>query len=325
MAIAAQCVAPDIYQARIPLPYQLNHVYCYLLRDASGWAVVDTGLNWPEARAAWFSYFEQLGINPKEDIRKIVLTHMHPDHFGMAGWFQEQSSAPVYISERDFHAAKRMWYEREDRVEDMRRYFRKCGLPENEIPGVLKAGDDTAVLTMPLPSQVKTISGGDQIVIGDRAFSVISASGHSDGQVIFYHAPEELMLSGDHVLMKITPNIGLWPESDPAPLGRYLASLMSLRNLPVKLALPGHKTVISDWQGRIEELQVHHVQRLAQLRDASMPGATVYQAAEKIFDFSRLTAHEIRFALAETLAHLEHLRDENILKRDDSEVLIFHG
>jgi len=325
MAITAHLVAPDIYQARIPLPYQLNHVFCYLLRDGSGWTIVDTGLNWPEAQAAWFAYFEQLGINPKEDIRKIILTHMHPDHFGMAGWFQSQSGAPIYISERELHTVHYIWYAWAAREVNMRHYFQKCGLPENLVETAIQAGNSTAALTAPLPKQIEPLPADGQIVIGDRTFSVITAPGHSDGQALFYHAPEELLLSGDHVLLKITPNIGLWPESDPAPLARYLASLDALCDLPVKLALPGHKSVIHNWQARINELQAHHAQRLALLHEKSARGITVFQAAGEIFDLSRLTQHEIRFALAETLAHLEYLGDTGALQREDGDVYFFKG
>ncbi|MBE2181921.1 MAG: MBL fold metallo-hydrolase [Anaerolineae bacterium] len=325
MVTNAHQVAPDIYQLRIPLPYLLNHVYCYVLRDTGGWTIMDTGLNWPDARAAWALYFEQLGINPKTDIQKIIITHMHPDHFGMAGWLQGQSGAPVYISGRDGNAARRVWYEWKDRVEDMRTFFQTCALPETMMQKVLSAGNETALLTAPLPERIESINGGDQLVIGERVFSVISAPGHSDGQILFYHAPEELLISGDHVLMKITPNIGLWPETESAPLSRYLASLTALRDLPVKLALPGHKSVIQHWQKRIEELQTHHMDRLALLQQAASPGVNVYEATGKIFDLSRLTPHEIRFAIAETLAHLEHLHDAHLIEREDGEIFTFHG
>ncbi len=325
MVMNAHSVAPDIYQVRIPLPYLLNHVYCYLLRDSAGWAIVDTGLNWPEARAAWEACFEQLEINPKTDIQKIVVTHMHPDHFGMAGWFQAQSGAPVYLSAHDRDTALRVWYEWPDRSEEMRVFFQKCALSEDKIREVIAAGDDTAQLTTPLPDQLERIEG-DTITIGDRNFRVIPAQGHSDGQVLFYHEPEGLMISGDQVLMKITPNIGVWPETAPAPLARYLASLASLHELPVKLALPGHKTVIHHWQARIKELQAHHEDRLALLQKAVTSNTTVFEAMCKIFDMSRLTSHEVRFALAETLAHLEYLRDAGrIGSQDTGDTFLFHG
>jgi glyoxylase-like metal-dependent hydrolase (beta-lactamase superfamily II) len=101
--------------------------------------------------------------------------------------------------------------------------------------------------------------------MGGRLFQTLLAPGHADGQLLFYQPAEALLLSGDHVLMKITPNIGYWPTSEPDPLGRYLDSLAELRPLPVKLALPGHRTLIHHWDHRIGELIHHHVERLEKM------------------------------------------------------------
>ena len=110
--------------------------------------------------------------------------------------------------------------------------------------------------------------------------------------------------------MKITPNIGLWPESDPHPLQRFLASLNEVRSLDVRLALPGHRALITDWRGRIDEIIAHHEERLERTLDAVGSGATAYQIAGQLFDFQRLSVHEMRFALVEALAHLDYLIEQ---------------
>jgi glyoxylase-like metal-dependent hydrolase (beta-lactamase superfamily II) len=308
-------VAEDIYQVRIPLPYLLNHVYCYLLRGDDGWTVVDTGLNHPEAQEIWKSVFTALNIQPS-DIRRIVLTHMHPDHFGMAGWFQEISGAPVMISQRDYDAAQIMWIHRGGRDHILAAFFVQCGTRPEDAQIITDATEATAKMTAPYPQRFEFLEPDTTMTFGGRDFQVIAAPGHCDGQLIFYHEADKLLLSGDHVLMKITPNIGLWPHIDPAPLARYLASLNTLRDLDVQVALPGHKSLITDWRGRIGELLAHHDHRLALMRDAAK-GATVYDVSRAIFDFDRLTVHELRFALAETLAHLEYLRETGVLARED--------
>ena len=133
---------------------------------------------------------------------------------------------------------------------------------------------------------------------------------------MLYDADDKLLLCGDHVLMKITPNIGRWPDSDPDPLKHFLESLEALKQLDVRLALPGHRWLIRDWQGRLSELIEHHHERLEHTLDALEGGAeTVYEVAIEVFKIERFTTHEWRFAAAETLAHLERLRAEDKVAR----------
>src|SRR5690606_10099486 len=128
--------------------------------------------------------------------------------------------------------------------------------------------DDTYSMTLPHPPKMEHMHAGTTVQLGERSFQTIHAPGHSDGQILFYDAADHLLLSGDHVLMKITPNIGLWEHSDPDPLGHFMASIAELQALDVRLALPGHKKLIEDWRGRIDELLEHHEHRLTITLDA---------------------------------------------------------
>jgi glyoxylase-like metal-dependent hydrolase (beta-lactamase superfamily II) len=317
-------VAEGIYQIRIPLPFALNIVNCYLLDDGDRWTIVDTGLNRPEAQMGWRAAFEALNISP-DAIHQIVLTHMHPDHYGMAGWLQRQcpERPPVRMSPREWAAAQGTWIRPHWHDDLLSEHVTRCGVPPDVTAEVVRAGAETAAMTAPHPELVETLEPGSTIYMGKREFTIIEAPGHSDGQLLFYCAGEGLMISGDHVLMKITPNIGIWPHTEPQPLRRYLASLRELRQLDVWLALPGHKSVITDWRGRIGELLAHHDQRLEAMYQAVGSGSTVYEVSQHIFDFGKLTHHEVRFAVAETLAHLEHLRDEERMIREEGEVWVY--
>jgi glyoxylase-like metal-dependent hydrolase (beta-lactamase superfamily II) len=300
-------IADDIVQARIPLPYKLNSVNCYLLRGADGWTLIDTGLNTAAARAQWKAARQALDIRP-EDIKKIVLTHMHPDHFGMAGWWQRQAKtpAPLFLPERE-RRQMQAFYRRQN-TPLYHKWMLDCGMDAESVDHIEQALFSTRDSTRPHPVQQSFLRADATVRLGEREFRTIHAPGHSDGQMIFYDAADRLMLSGDHVLMRITPNIGSWPHSEPDPLGRYLGSLRELAALDVRLALPGHKWLITDWRGRIEELIAHHQQRLEHTQDAIQPvPRTVLQVAAQLFDLERLTPHEWRFALAETLAHLNYL------------------
>jgi glyoxylase-like metal-dependent hydrolase (beta-lactamase superfamily II) len=131
-----------------------------------------------------------------------------------------------------------------------------------------------------------------------------------------YDAVDKLLFCADHILLKITPNVGLWPGSDDDPLAAFLDSLRELSTLDVRLGLPGHKTLIHDWHGRIAELEHHHDERLAGIATAAGHGATALDVAQTIFDFRNFTFHEMRFAVAEAQAHLEYLRLRGGLRRE---------
>jgi len=304
-------IADDIYQVQLPLPFALRIVNCYLLRGSHGWTVVDTGLNRPEAQGVWLAAFEALGIIP-QTIQQIVLTHVHPDHYGMAGWLQRWCQAggglpPVFASTREARAAEILWWPDDGRAPIISAFMRDCGVPDELISAIVEGIVSTRAMTLPHPPLVKTLEPGQMLRMGERDFRMIHAPGHSDGQLLFYDSADRLLLSGDHVLMRITPNIGLWPDTEPEPLRRFLESLRELRWLDVRLALPGHKALITDWQTRIDQLLAHHDERLSHVYDAVADRSTVYAVSRQIFDFERLSNHERRFAIVETLAHLEFL------------------
>lgn len=317
-------ITDDIYQLRLPLPFALNHVNVYLLRGTNGWTVIDTGINWEKGRNIWQLAFDELDFS-FADIEQLILTHVHPDHFGLAGWLYESAKAlgheiPIRTSPREDEQLTVIWRDRmEIRFGD---WLRENGMPDDMANTVHDSMGDTHAMTLPHPPPVAHIQPASSIQLGNRTFQSIHAPGHSDGQLIFYDEAEKLLLSGDHVLMRITPNIGLWKHSQGNPLGEFMTSLSELRDLEVKLALPGHRRLIEDWAGRIDELIAHHEERLSIVMDAIRKGyETPYQMAGHIFDISRFSPHEWRFAIAETLAHLEYLRQKEEITQAEGEAI----
>ncbi|MDQ7025738.1 MAG: MBL fold metallo-hydrolase [Anaerolineae bacterium] len=313
-------VADDIYQVKIPLPFALNSVNVYLLRGDVGWTIVDTGINTQIARDTWQIAFDELKITP-HDIEQIVLTHVHPDHFGLAGWLQSLAKeagrdVPIVLSPREEQAVQEIWLEK--LVVDFVGWLTASGMTVAMAEEVSDSMTHTRAMTRPHPTALTQHKAGQPIRMGNRTFQTIHAPGHSDGQLIFYDEADKLLLSGDHVLMKITPNIGLWVMSDPNPLGLFLDSLKTVRDLDVRLALPGHKWLIEDWQGRIDEIIHHHDLRLNHTLEAIEAGNHIpYDIAEHIFPTERFTVHEWRFAVAETFAHLDYLRRRGKITQAD--------
>lgn len=306
--MTVQAITADIYQVRLPLPFALRYVNCYLLAGEAGWTIVDAGLNTADGRETWHMALTELGIQ-FSDIQQIVLTHAHPDHYGLAGWLQQEAQGvpPVLMSPREAELAHWVWQEEVGWTEAVTSFWRQCGIPDEVVTAVVTETDRTRQRTRPHPQTIQTIEPDTTIKLGNRQFQVIHTPGHSDGQIIFYDAAERLLLCGDHVLQRITPNISLWPFGEPDPLGRYLHSLSQIAQLDVNLALPGHGPLIHDLRGRIRELQTHHAERLGVMATAVNGSATPYAISQRVFDFDKLSIHEKRFAVSETLAHLEYL------------------
>ena len=319
-------ITEDIYQLVLPLPFALNSVNIYLVKGADGWTVLDSGLHTSEAREVWSSAIKELGIKAAY-ISKIILTHAHPDHYGMAGWMQQEAAAagrnvPVHLSVEEAAFAEMMW-KREPNTRRMYQHLLKCGMPDQAVKEVADTENFTRKRTFPQAKFGSFLHPGSKHRIGNRECRVLAAPGHSEGQVIFYDSEDQLLFCGDHVLIKITPNIGLWPNTRPDPLGRYLKSLRELNALEVRLALPGHRALIEDWRGRLAELRAHHDARLAKTLLACEQPATAYEVAAHLFETDRFSPHEWRFAMVEALAHLEYLQQRGRLSRRGDSVWQF--
>lgn len=313
-------ITDDIVQVQIPLPYALNIVNCYLLRGIDGWTMLDSGLNTPPAQSQWKSALNYLNITP-DHIEKIVITHMHPDHFGMAGWWQTlvESPMPVYLPIGEKRQMEMFYYS--DDADEFYSWMIMGGMEAVHARQVAEGFSLTRDATRPYPIQQDFIYPDQKITLGSREFKTIHTPGHSDGQLMFYDKVDELLLSGDHVLMKITPNVGSWPQTEPNPLGRFMDSLQSLTELKVLQALPGHKWLITDWRGRVEEIIEHHEVRLIHTLEAiDAETQTIYDISRKVFPIDRFSLHEIRFAMAETLAHLDLLDIQGKVKHDNGNV-----
>jgi glyoxylase-like metal-dependent hydrolase (beta-lactamase superfamily II) len=313
-------VAEDIYQVQLPLPFPLRIVNCYLLRDDGRWTIVDAGLNYPPGQAAWLAAFDALGIRA-ESIARIILTHAHPDHYGMAGWLAERSGAPVLLSPTEQAFATYVWGGGEPVIQAVAALFRQHGMPGDLVAAVCDQMVALRPMTRPL-AETAALAPGTRLRIGAREFQAIPTPGHSDGHLAFYCADERLLLCGDTVLTKITPNISLWPHGRPNPLADFLRTIDELERIEVDLALPGHGPLITTFGRRLAELRAHHDERLLAVERAA-GDAAAFIVCTKIFPTEQLSAHQIRFAMAETLAHLEYLVGVGRLERVDGEPAIY--
>jgi glyoxylase-like metal-dependent hydrolase (beta-lactamase superfamily II) len=308
-------VAEGIFQVQLPLPFPLRIVNSYVLRDGDGWTIIDTGINYLAGRAAWQAALVKLEIAPKT-IQRIILTHAHPDHYGMAGWLAEHSGAPVQLAPLEQEFVLTAWQAGVANEQAVVDFFQTHGMPTELAEQVRHSMAETRAMTLPWPT-TSVIEPGVSIQIGARSFQVIATPGHSDQHLAFYCAEERLLLCGDAVLIKITPNISLWPHGRPNPLADFLQSLDLLATLHVDLALPGHGPLIRAFGERLAELRAHHHERLEIMVQATGDGATAFLICSTVFPTTALSPHQLRFAMAETLAHLEYLVGIGRLERDN--------
>lgn len=297
-------------QIRLNLPFRLNHVNCFLAEGENGWKIIDTGLHNQETMDRWKK--ELAG----KEVTDIILTHYHPDHFGYAGALQKKTGAHVWMSETDEKNGKLSW--EKEAIEGLEQNYRQAGVPEDISKRMKNNTMEFIPRVTPYPTVNHYLQEKETLVLGNNEYEIFSAPGHSDGMVVFYNRENNLLLSADQILPKITPNISYWFHGDPNPLKSYLNSLDRLSELDAEIVVPSHGRPFYGANDRIREIQAHHDDRLNVTLELLNEGGTVYDVCQKMFR-KTLTVHETRFAIGETLAHLEYLRYQGECKREMSE------
>ena len=309
-------LVPGVLWVRMKLPFRLNHVNIYLIADGDGFAVVDSGFGNEETIAAWTVLFE--GPLRHVNVTRLIVTHSHPDHVGLAGWIVERFACPLQMSQVEY--LQSIYHQNrgtKERRNAQRLFFRRHGMDENLTDQLLGRGQDYLKRVSELPPSYRRISHGDEVSIGARRFKVITGGGHALDQVMLYCAADKLFLSADQVLSKISPNVSVWAvEPDQNSLGEYLASLASLTTtLPYDaLVLPGHGVPFYGLKTRIKQLADHHEERCRLIAEAcrDVP-QTSAQLVPVVFHKHVLDAHQMGFAAGELIAHVNYMLVEGRL------------
>lgn len=301
-----ECRGEGIYQLRMPLPFPLRWVNAYLLKDANGYTVIDPGLRTADAERSWEEAMQELGVNVR-DIRQIILTHHHPDHIGMAGLLQQQTGAIVRLSVSGMDQIDYLWGERRQATEELLALFLYHGMDLRTCERMRDHLESFVPLVSPLP-EFTPLAAGEIVQMGGHTYKAIAAPGHAFGQLMLCN-DKGILFCGDHVLPQISPNVGLLPRFDSNPLGSYLTSLEEVSQLSVHQAFPGHRDPFTDFAVRCRELIEHHHQRLEKMLTMLDQPTTAFMVCQTFFG-QTLSIHQLRFALAETLAHLVYLKEQ---------------
>jgi glyoxylase-like metal-dependent hydrolase (beta-lactamase superfamily II) len=306
-------VRPGLWSVPVPIPDSpLRYTLTYLFAADSGVVVVDPGWDTDTAWQALTGGLATVGATVA-DVTGVVVTHVHPDHHGLSARIREASGAwiAMHPAERD-SLPSRTW-DTDGAATDLA-WLRACGVPADEAALLAVTGDTMApFLEMAEPDVL--LDDGDLVrVPGGSTVRALWTPGHTPGHLCLHDDAAGVLLTGDHLLPRISPNVGLQALDGPAPLGRYLASLQRLEAYDAAEALPGHEYRFRGIAARVRSLLHHHEERcqeaLAVLRGRD--ARTAWQVAERLTwsrGWAAVHGYMRRAALAETVAHLEYLRD----------------
>ena len=316
---SAVAVAPGVLWLRMPLFAALPWINVWAVADGDGWSIVDTGLKSAATIDAWHTAFSQaLGAAP---VTRVVVTHMHPDHCGMAGWIAEQFKARLWMSRLEYLTCRLMAADtgRSAPAEGIA-FYRAAGWDEEAIERYKTRFGSFGEMIYPLPASYHRLADGDSLRLGNHDWKVVVGSGHSPEHACLYCPELKLLISGDQVLPRISSNVSVYPtEPDADPLDDWLKSLADIkRRIPDDvLVLPAHNSPFRGLHARLDELAQSHRESLSRLEAAL---ATPQRAVDV---FGALFARPIKpevlgMATGEAIAHLNYLsnRGRAIRERD---------
>jgi glyoxylase-like metal-dependent hydrolase (beta-lactamase superfamily II) len=315
-------VAPGVKWIRMALPFALDHINLWLLRDTldgrEGWTVVDCCISRDEAKAQW----EQIFTNELEGlpILRVIVTHMHPDHIGLANWLCERWACMLWVSATDYHSARigsqsTTGFGGASAAD----FFASHGMTD---PDSLEKIRDRASyypgMVPAVPARYRRLMDGQTVTIGGRGWRCISGHGHAPEHIALYCDELQVLISGDMVLPRISTNVSVYdmePENDALTL--FLDSLEKYLPLPeATLVLPSHGKPFTGLHERIRQLKDHHIERLAELLDACREQACSGADAIAVLFKRELDLHQTTFAMGESVAHLHRLWFGGLVRRE---------
>ncbi|WP_374263541.1 MBL fold metallo-hydrolase [Zoogloea sp.] len=310
---ATREVAPGVAWVRMPLPFALDHINLWLLDDGEGVAIVDTGYGIDATREAWETILAGLG----KPVTRIIVTHCHPDHLGLAQWLSEKTGAGVAMSLGEYLGGHALWQQLPgyDAV-SMVAQFRRHGLDEARCEALARRGNAYARGVPGLPSSYRRLLDGEHLTIGGRAWRVITGYGHSPEHVSLYCEAAGVLISGDMLLPRISTNVSVYAATpDDDPLGRFLDSISGFKQLPDSvLVLPSHGNPFRNIGLRVDQLVEHHAARCADLLAACAAPRSAGEILATLFP-RELDTHQVMFAMGEAIAHLNHLEHKERVRR----------
>lgn len=314
-------IVPGIYRVDVPFPQGWfppdapSATICYLVEQASGWLMIDSGLHHPSCYEAVCEQLSALRIS-LADIRWLVITHFHPDHFGLAGRIKAASQARIIMHRQDWEVVKFILDSANSWSEDeVTKWASSLGITAPEMDG-LRQVVGFGVMLFSYVSEPDVLLEGDEQAVGDTGcLHAIRTPGHTPGHVCIYDESQRVLFSGDHVLTGITTHITPSLLGTEDQLSEYMRALRKVEKLDVRIVLPAHEQPFTNLTQRVEELLGHHERRLQQvlapLRNRSLSAREVASQVEWMVGlWDRMDGMNRLLAIQETLAHLRLLQEQ---------------
>ena len=316
-------IASGVLWLRLPLPYALDHVNIFLFEEDGGWAVFDTGLSDDPVYEAWEQVLgRHLGGRP---ITRVVVSHFHPDHVGMAGWLCERFGAPLHMPQAEYLYSRLLQsLPVTARTEDQP-FYRALGMATEDIQRILNSGKRYLQRVSGLPPSYHRMIAGQTVGLGGRTWQILTGGGHAPEQAMLWCRDHRLFLSADQVLARISPNVSVFEvEPDADPLGLYLSSLTAIRETVSDevLVLPGHNLAFHGLHERVGQLIHHHDHRCSLIIAACKDTALTCRELVPALFHRKLDPHTLSFALGETLAHLNYLVKRDRLRASTADGIV---
>jgi glyoxylase-like metal-dependent hydrolase (beta-lactamase superfamily II) len=309
--IALSEVAEGVFELRLPIPFEDGLVNVFLFVDGLDVDLLDCGMNSDDSVHAIRSAVSQVGA---KRIRRLVVTHIHPDHYGAAGLLAGDGGADLYLHRLEVPLVNPRYVELEHLVKEVHKYLLVNGVPADEAEVLSNSQRALSQVVSPAEPAVQ-LDGAEMLDMGRRVLRVEWTPGHSPGHICLWEREEKLLFAGDHMLPELSPNIGLHPHSTPDPLHEYLEGLQRLAAYAPRKILPAHGRPFGDAAGRVAILTAHHRRRLDQILEIVAGGEqNAWQVALKLWG-PREMLYEKRLALQEGLAHLQALAVEGRLEK----------
>ena len=304
-------VAEGVLWMRLPLPMRLDHVNAYALADADGWTVVDTGFDTNRTRAIWRRLLS--GPLAGAPVARVLATHQHPDHIGLAGWFVEQHGAELWTSRTAWLFARMLALDVQERATPQQiDFWRRAGMDDDRL--AQRAAErpwNTADVVHPLPLGYRRLRDGQTLRLGGRGWTVVTGEGHAAEHLTLWSDSDNLVIGGDQLLPGISPNLGVYPTEPGAdPVGDWLDSCarMAARAEERHLVLPGHKLPFTGLPQRLAQLAENHESALRRLARALAQSPRTAVGCFDLLFGRRIGDGEYGLALVEVVAHLNALQ-----------------